>query len=69
MRWLDGIIDSIGISLGEVWVGNGQGVLACCSPWGHKESDMTERLKLGDCYVNAKCCTMANKVVLLDKQK
>ena len=25
-------------------VGNGQGSLACCSPWGHKESDMTEQL-------------------------
>ena len=24
--------------------GEGQGGLACCSPWGHKESDMTERL-------------------------
>ena len=24
--------------------GNGQGSLACCSPWGHKESDTTERL-------------------------
>ena len=24
--------------------GNGQGGLACCSPWGHKESDTTERL-------------------------
>ena len=23
----------------------GQGSLVCCSPWGHKESDMTERLK------------------------
>ena len=23
-------------------VGNGQGGLACCSPWGRKESDMTE---------------------------
>ena len=22
----------------------GQGSLACCSPWGHKKSDMTERL-------------------------
>ena len=21
--------------------GDGQGSLACCSPWGHKESDMT----------------------------
>ena len=25
-------------------VGDGQGGLACCSPWGHKETDMTERL-------------------------
>ena len=24
--------------------GDGQGVLACCSPWGHKELDVTERL-------------------------
>ena len=24
--------------------GDEQGVLACCSPWSHKESDMTERL-------------------------
>ena len=23
-------------------VGDGQGNLACCSPWGHKELDMTE---------------------------
>ena len=25
-------------------VGDGQGGLACCGPWAHKESDMTERL-------------------------
>ena len=25
-------------------VDNEQGSLACCSPWGHRESDMTERL-------------------------
>ena len=24
--------------------GEGQGSLACCSPWGHKELDTTERL-------------------------
>ena len=23
---------------------DGQGSLACCSPWGHKESDMSEQL-------------------------
>ena len=25
-------------------VGDGQGGLGCCSPWGHKESDTTEQL-------------------------
>ena len=25
-------------------VGDGQGSLVCCSPWGHKESDTTELL-------------------------
>ena len=29
--------------------GDGQGSLACCSPWGHKESDMTEWLNWTDC--------------------
>ena len=24
--------------------GEGQGRLACCSPWGHKEADTTEQL-------------------------
>ena len=28
----------------EQALGVGQGSLVCCSPWGHKESDMTERL-------------------------
>ena len=26
--------------------GEGQGSLACCSPWGHKELDMTKRLTI-----------------------
>ena len=29
-------------------VGDGQGSLAFCSRWGHKESDMTERLNRTD---------------------
>ena len=27
-------------------VGDGQGSLVCCSPWGHKESDTTEQIEL-----------------------
>ena len=30
-------------------VGDGQGSLACCSPWGHKESDTTEWLNWTEC--------------------
>ena len=38
-HWLDG--HEFGWTPG---VGDGQGGLACCGSWGHKESDMTERL-------------------------
>ena len=45
MRWLDGITDSMDVSLSESpGVGDGQGGLTCCSSWGHKESDTTEWL-------------------------
>ena len=44
MRWLDGITDSTDMSLSKL--PDGQRSLACCSPWGHKESDMTELKKL-----------------------
>ena len=41
MRWLDGITDSMDMNLNKLME---LGSLACCSPWGHKESDMIERL-------------------------
>ena len=45
MRWLDGITDWIHMSLGRLLgVGDGQGGLVCCRPWGCKELEMTERL-------------------------
>jgi len=40
MRWLDGITDGCEFEQ-TPGVGDGQGSLACCSPWGHKESDIT----------------------------
>ena len=44
---LIGITDSMDVSLSrlrELGVGDGQGRLACCSPWSGKESDTTEQL-------------------------
>ena len=42
MSWLDGITNSMGMSLSKLQ----ELVMAHCSPWGCKESDMTEQLKL-----------------------
>ena len=45
MRWLDGITDSMDMSLSKFWeMVKDKRSLACCSPWDHKESDMTEWL-------------------------
>ena len=34
-----------GLEFGQApGVGDGQGSLACCGPWGHKQLDMTEQL-------------------------
>ena len=45
MRWLDGITDSMDMSLGKLMgVIDGRGGLACYGPWGRKELDMTEQL-------------------------
>ena len=42
MRWLDGIIDSMEMSLSKLRDIEAEGILACFCPWGHKESDTTE---------------------------
>ena len=42
MRWLDGITDSMDMTLSKLWeIVKNKRILECCSPWGHKESDTT----------------------------
>ena len=53
MRWLDGITDSMDMSLSQLRSCWWQGGLACCSPWGHKESDMTEQLNWIYTYISS----------------
>ena len=40
--WLDGITDSMDVSLSELWELVMDRGLACCSPCGHKKSDAME---------------------------
>ena len=43
LKWLDGITDSMDMSLSELQeLVMDREALACCSPWSLKESDMTE---------------------------
>ena len=48
---------SVNIGKRYPFVGDGQGGLTCCNPWGLKESDMTEQLnwtdEAGKCFYSA----------------
>ena len=47
--------------------GDGQGSLACCSPWGRKEWDMTERLNYIEyCFIVSKQCVYYILAVNID---
>ena len=63
MRWLGGITELMNMSLSMLvmGVGNGQGSLACCSSWGHKESDTTEQLSWTELRVQ-----LFNSIILKD---
>ena len=63
-HWLDG--HEFEQTLGD---GEGQGSVACCSPWDHKESDPTESLTWTGCFYKAiyvdtvmPSCFLCNKV-------
>ena len=46
MRWLDSITNALNMNLGELqeMVRDREGDLVCCTSWGRKELDTTERL-------------------------
>ena len=44
MKWLDCITNSMDMRLSELRVGDGQGGLVYCTPWGCKQLDTTDRL-------------------------
>ena len=50
MRWLDGVTDSMDMSLSKLQeLVTDKGSLVCYSPWGHKELDTTEWLNWTNC--------------------
>ena len=42
MKWLDTTTDSMNMNLSKLGDSEGQGGMACCSPWGCKELDTTQ---------------------------
>jgi len=68
MEWLDGIIKS----MDKVWDSEKQRSLACCSPWGCKELDMTERLNSNSTFTHiisfphSEVCALSMKADIVD---
>ena len=60
MSWLDGITGSMDTNLSQLWEITGQRCLVCCSPWGLKELDTTERLNTNNQDSQLSVCVRAS---------
>ena len=56
MRWLDGITDSMDLGLSKLreLVMDREGGLACCSPWGRKETRLSDWTELNRTFIKQK---------------
>ena len=63
VRWLGGITDSMGHEFEQApGDGEGQRSLVCCSPWGHKELNMTGQMSNGNKCEVLVCLGCCNKL-------
>ena len=71
IRWLNGITNSMDVSLSKsLGVGDGQGILAYCSPWGCKELDTTEPLnwtELNNCGSRWRNCWLKKSGLKIER--